>query len=865
MHHTLKPPIIQTADGLTSPTFGTRFLDLPTAPPAADWASPDFDDSGWARAVALRACKTPYLARLCLRGKFEVTDPAKVADLRLTVGYYGGAIVQVNGQEVARADLPTGVAGDNALADPYSVEAYVLPDGSLMNRRNASGPEAERRLALRDRLLADVTIPTKLLRKGVNVVAIELVRAPYDKIQNEKKVTDDYGQAQYALMWNTCELRRVQLSAAGADGLVPNAVRPAGLQAWNSDMAMSDFDLDFGDRTEPLRPVKIAAARNGTFSGKVVVGSDQSLKGLKATVGDLANGEAKIPSTAVRIRYGRPWGDEEIFLPPEQLGPYPRAVNVFGMLDEAAPSEIPVYAKSSSGGKWAVNLPNQPNPVFGAVAPVWFTVSVPADAAPGTYRGLGRIAVDGQTPVTVPLEVQVEDWRLPDTQDYKTWVDLIEIPDTLILEYGMAPWSAQHWKMVDQAFKYIGEAASRTVYIPLIAETNLGHAESMVRWIKRADGSYDHDFTVFDRYLDSAVGNMGQPKIIILWVWEIYLTEEEKYSGTDSKYLAEALAARAAMRGTGPRVTVLDPATGKTETVALPPYKDPAAKALWQPLLAKVQERLKARGLSETVMFGMCNDVCPSKETVKFFDDLRPGTPWASQAHIGFTPKGLVGDIAKCGYQVREHVTLSKDQSLHGWTLPYLLTLYERDHDLNSKTPAVWSHMTEMCITSELRGIGRLGADNWPCIKDNKGARKGHPWARYVQSSWRNLDLYSAVLAPGPDGPLATPQFERMREGLEHCEARIFLEGALLDPALRDRLGADLADRVQQVLDERQTAMVRSTAHLQMNEPAGTYVNQWRQGHELTGQMWWAGSGWQERSRQLFATAAEVARRLGTR
>jgi hypothetical protein len=50
--------------------------------------------------------------------------------------------------------------------------------------------------------------------------------------------------------------------------------------------------------------------------------------------------------------------------------------------------------------------------------------------------------------------------------------------------------------------------------------------------------------------------------------------------------------------GLGPKVTVLDPATRKTELVDLPRYTDTAAsKPLWKPLWDELRARMKKRGL----------------------------------------------------------------------------------------------------------------------------------------------------------------------------------------------------------------------------------------------------------------------------
>ena len=95
--------------------------------------------------------------------------------------------------------------------------------------------------------------------------------------------------------------------------------------------------------------------------------------------------------------------------------------------------------------------------------------------------------------------------------------------------------------------------------------------------------------------------------------------------------------------------------------------------------------------------------------------------------------------------------------------------------------------------------------------------------------------------APGPNGAIGTVRFEMIREGVQECEARIFIEEVLLDKAQRAKLGAEKAKEIQEMLDER----IR----------AGLW------GAENYG--WYVSSGWQERSGKLYAAAAEVAKALG--
>jgi hypothetical protein len=62
-----------------------------------------------------------------------------------------------------------------------------------------------------------------------------------------------------------------------------------------------------------------------------------------------------------------------------------------------------------------------------------------------------------------------------------------------------------------------------------------------------------------------------------------------------------------------------------------------------------------------------------------------------------------------------------------------------------------------------------------------------------------------ALLAPGPDGPMATERYEMLREGVELGEAVLHLERALLEK----KIVGELAARVNRCLDERDEAFLK--------------------------------------------------------
>ena len=174
----------------------------------------------------------------------------------------------------------------------------------------------------------------------------------------------------------------------------------------------------------------------------------------------------------------------------------------------------------------------------------------------------------------------------------------------------------------------------------------------------------------------------------------------------------------------------------------------------------------------------------------------------------------------------------------------------------------------EMNITGSQRGFARLGGDFWGVLPGKRG--KKPLAARYPKTSWRNLDIRSRLLAIGKNGAISTHRLEMLREGVQECEARISIEKALLDENLRAKLGKELADKCQAVLDERIHFMRMGVSTLGCSSTNSwtsyAYVdNSWWQIAGGMGYYFYVGSGWQERSEKLYSAAAEVAKAIGAK
>ena len=268
---------------------------------------------------------------------------------------------------------------------------------------------------------------------------------------------------------------------------------------WNGNPAAPHLDIVGDEGPGQLQPMRFVAARNGSFSAKVVVCSTAPLKGVSAKVSDLQAraGQPAIPASCMQVRYatGRLKSGWNV---------QPKAGSTFDVLSETAPDEVTPISKTDKDHAWVKT--------GRSYLPIWVTAAVPADAAPGEYSG--RLTVNaGGTTKEIAISLMVYGYTLPDARDFQTWVETIQSPDTLALEYKVPLWSDQHWKLIEKSLRYGAMLGNKTVYFPLICESNFGNAESAVRWVTQGPGRYSYDFSVVEKYLDLQIKLQGKPRV----------------------------------------------------------------------------------------------------------------------------------------------------------------------------------------------------------------------------------------------------------------------------------------------------------------------------------------------------------------
>lgn len=850
----------------TKPTGGP---DAPSSPPPDNWTAPDFDDSGWgpwSESHAVTTLKTkdgkdtgvrlydywqygvqlsPCTALRCLRGKFVTENPDGVKSLTLSLAYRGGVVVYVNGKQAGRSHVTKPAAAEHACpAEAYPDEIYFTPEGKpwrLVNT-SASIPSESAALEHYNKRIrtATLAIPPGHLRKGVNVLAIEIHRSPY----SEKAGREGMG-------WGACGIVSIDLRAEGP--VVPAVGRPHGLQVWNASILnkpslfgsmisgrwgqgagtiMHNYPLSWANACDPLMPLRIVGARNGTFNAQVVVSADCAIRNLRAAAGELAQvkGSGRIPASACQIRYmGFPEN------PPESL--QDPAVSMLDVLHEQPLSEV--VARTGKEQILSVNLDRWPGLSWsdsGALAPVWLSIKVPANAAEGDYEGTLTVSAEGMKQVTVPVKLTVQDYVLPDPRDLAVHTGLMHSPDTLALKYKVPVWSDRHFKLMDRTLSYMEAAGGGVVWIPLVTDTLLGNRQGMVRWVKQADGGYVRDYAIFDRYLDMVQRRL-KPEAVNVCVFHPVYT---------------------ASRMPKCQVSTLD-AAGKESLMEGPAYAPGAeAEAFWKPVIAEIRERLKKRNLPDPNL-GLVLEQGWSQcmpQVVDLFKAVWPEGKWAQLAHYGGSKGGING--VPYGYVMSvwgSGHTPWKVRQYGAPEIPCIFVEHFRADRLINIRPISWRGTFYLAAEASMggtQGIGPLGMDFWNLTGDEGGWQGG---SRSMEGMSCNLSMSAfttaAFLAPGPDGPLSTARFEIFREGLQIAQARAVIEKALKDAEYRARLGEDLVKACEAIVKEREQIY----GYLNIGEPYA----------EGEGWKWFETCGWEDIAGRLFDCAGRVSRISATK
>ena len=135
----------------------------------------------------------------------------------------------------------------------------------------------------------------------------------------------------------------------------------------------------------------------------------------------------------------------------------------------------------------------------GLTVPLWITLNVPEDAAPGRYEG--RVTVKaGDDEAALPLIVEVSPARVPAerTLQLTQWFN----PQAIADAGNVTAWSEEHWRLLGEWGRNLAAHRSNVILTPLT---------ELLRLTRDGQGKLQVDFALLDRWVETfrAAGAIG--------------------------------------------------------------------------------------------------------------------------------------------------------------------------------------------------------------------------------------------------------------------------------------------------------------------------------------------------------------------
>lgn len=232
------------------------------------------------------------------------------------------------------------------------------------------------------------------------------------------------------------------------------------------------------------------AWRGEKVFAQAVVSSEEELKDVRLSVSDLRNGKSLIGAENIRLQFV--------------------SYVVSDLLDTTKYGQCGSREDKSKWGEVLVadvlDINDSMTVPAGRKQPVWMTVSVPSDARPGKYSGKLTVTSSNAKARSLNVELTVADHVLPPARDWAFHLDLWQNPYSVARYENVPLWSEAHFKAMRPVMRMLAEAGQKSVTTTIMNRPWNGQTEdafgSMVTKIRRIDGTWLYDYTIFDRWVE---------------------------------------------------------------------------------------------------------------------------------------------------------------------------------------------------------------------------------------------------------------------------------------------------------------------------------------------------------------------------
>lgn len=232
------------------------------------------------------------------------------------------------------------------------------------------------------------------------------------------------------------------------------------------------------------------AWRGEKVFAQAVVSSEEELKDVRLSVSDLRNGKSLIGAENIRLQFV--------------------SYVVSDLLDTTKYGQCGSREDKSKWGEVLVadvlDINDSMTVPAGRKQPVWMTVSVPSDARPGKYSGKLTITSSNAKARSLNVELTVADHVLPPARYWAFHLDLWQNPYSVARYENVPLWSDAHFEAMRPVMKMLADAGQKSVTTTIMNRPWNGQTEdafgSMVTKIRRIDGTWLYDYTIFDRWVE---------------------------------------------------------------------------------------------------------------------------------------------------------------------------------------------------------------------------------------------------------------------------------------------------------------------------------------------------------------------------
>lgn len=487
---------------------------------------------------------------------------------------------------------------------------------------------------------------------------------------------------------------------------------------------------------------------------QALIWSADSVPGVQLTTDALKNGSSTIGSDQIRANFVR-------YVITDHLGDLQKGCGIPDNLDTSLVADVIDDIRQ-------FDIPSKTS------RPVWLSIDVPADAAPGHYSGVLQITSAGEKIAELPYQVEVLPYTLPEPKDWAFHLDLWQNPFSTSRYHEVPVWSDQHLEAMRPEMVRLAQAGQKVITASIIHDPWNSQTydiyQTMVRWVKKSDGTWTYDYTVFDKWVTYMM-DLGIDKYINCYSmipWNLKFYYHDEALGRDTLIVAQ-------------------PGTAE--------YREH-----WQPMLTDFARHLKEKGWWEKTMIAM--DERPMDHMLQAIEIIKAADPDFRVSLAGtFHPElaDVLLDYCIASAEKMDEQTLQRRKQNGLNTTFYTCCMEARPNTFTSSPYAEATWLSWHAVHKGYDGYLRWAYNCW----------NAEPFQDTRFSKWAAGDTW--LVYPGNRTSI---RFERLREGIQDYEKARHIRSKLKEHG-RD---ADLAR-----LDE---AIARFELDALNTTPAATAVNE---------------------------------------